>query len=125
MFCLFVRFPPMVATAEVKTVLPQANPHGHAGAEREIMDHRTALDPQACDARGSLPMPLLPNQLPKGPTMGSSPSSRRRRTSITRASGADAGFTRWDAHTPFPVHGLEAAMGLRRPPTPGSSSSRV
>ena len=27
MFCLFVRFLPMVATAEVKTVLPQANPH--------------------------------------------------------------------------------------------------
>lgn len=25
----------------------------------------------------------------------------------------DAGFTRWDAHTPFPVHGLDAAMGLR------------
>ena len=26
MFCLFVRFLPMVATAEVKTVLPQADP---------------------------------------------------------------------------------------------------
>jgi hypothetical protein len=26
----------------------------------------------------------------------------------------DAGFTRWDAHSPFPVHGLERAMGLRR-----------
>jgi hypothetical protein len=24
----------------------------------------------------------------------------------------DAGFTRWDAHTPFPVHGLDRAMGL-------------
>ena len=30
----------------------------------------------------------------------------------------DAGFTRWDAHTPFPVHGLEGAMGLRRSPLP-------
>lgn len=28
----------------------------------------------------------------------------------------DAGFSRWDAHTPFPVHGLEAAMGLKRSP---------
>jgi hypothetical protein len=26
----------------------------------------------------------------------------------------DAGFTRWDAHSPFPVHGLDGAMGLRR-----------
>jgi len=26
----------------------------------------------------------------------------------------DAGYERWDAHTPFPVHGLERAMGLKR-----------
>jgi hypothetical protein len=25
----------------------------------------------------------------------------------------DAGYIRWDAHTPFPVHGLNDAMGLR------------
>jgi hypothetical protein len=30
----------------------------------------------------------------------------------------DAGFRRWDAHTPFPVHGLDRAMGLRRSPLP-------
>jgi len=24
----------------------------------------------------------------------------------------DEGYTRWDAHTPFPVHGLDDAMGL-------------
>jgi len=34
MFCLFVRFLPMVATAEVKTVLPQADPHAHPRPER-------------------------------------------------------------------------------------------
>lgn len=28
----------------------------------------------------------------------------------------DAGYTKWDAHTPFPVHGLDDAMGLK--PTP-------
>ena len=26
----------------------------------------------------------------------------------------DNGFTRWDAFTPFPVHGMDAAMGLGR-----------
>ncbi len=33
---------------------------------------------------------------------------------ITRACERlrDAGYTRFDAHTPFPVHGLERAMGL-------------
>ena len=25
----------------------------------------------------------------------------------------EAGFTRWDAHSPFPVHGIERAMGIR------------
>jgi molybdopterin-containing oxidoreductase family membrane subunit len=39
MFCLFVRFFPLVATAEVKTVLPQADPHWRPGPEREIKDH--------------------------------------------------------------------------------------
>jgi molybdopterin-containing oxidoreductase family membrane subunit len=29
MFCLFVRYLPMVATAEVKAILPQADPHAH------------------------------------------------------------------------------------------------
>jgi hypothetical protein len=33
MFCLFVRFLPMVATSEVKTVLPQADPHWQPGTE--------------------------------------------------------------------------------------------
>ena len=42
MFCLFVRFLPMVATAEVKTVLPQADPHHGSGRERESTDHRAA-----------------------------------------------------------------------------------
>jgi hypothetical protein len=45
MFCLFVRFLPMVATAEVKTVLPQADPHWQAGPEREVKDHRAASLP--------------------------------------------------------------------------------
>jgi hypothetical protein len=28
----------------------------------------------------------------------------------------EAGFRRWDVHSPFPVHGMERAMGLRRSP---------
>lgn len=30
----------------------------------------------------------------------------------------DAGYTRWDAHSPFPVHGLEGAMGMKRSKLP-------
>jgi molybdopterin-containing oxidoreductase family membrane subunit len=36
MYCLFARFLPMVATAEVKTVLPAADPH--QGDERVIIE---------------------------------------------------------------------------------------
>jgi hypothetical protein len=30
----------------------------------------------------------------------------------------DAGYTRWDAHSPFPVHGLDGAMGMTRSKLP-------
>jgi hypothetical protein len=33
----------------------------------------------------------------------------------------DAGYQRWDVHTPFPVHGMDVAMGLRRSRVPAFS----
>ena len=30
----------------------------------------------------------------------------------------DAGYQKWDCHTPYPVHGLDKAMGLKRSPLP-------
>ena len=64
-------------------------------------------------------MPFLLNQLPKGPHYGilaefATPADLYHACERVR----DAGFTRWDAHTPFPVHGLEGAMGIRRSPLP-------
>lgn len=64
-------------------------------------------------------MSLLLNRLPPGPCYGilaefATPADLYRACEGVR----DAGFTRWDAHTPFPVHGLERAMGLRRSPLP-------
>jgi molybdopterin-containing oxidoreductase family membrane subunit len=44
MFCLFCRFLPMVATAEVKTVLPEADPH-HG-------DERVRIEPASAAAEG-------------------------------------------------------------------------
>ncbi len=45
MFCLFVRFLPMVATAEVKTVLPEADPH--LGEDKVILEG----DPSTAEGR--------------------------------------------------------------------------
>jgi Ni/Fe-hydrogenase subunit HybB-like protein len=167
LFCLFVRFLPMVATAEVKTVLPQADPHWQPGPEREradqpplepgrsagalakadapdrvhgakageTSDHRAAPQPGGAPEpapRRSLRMlvdalrgmPLLSHQLPKGPHYGilaefATPADLSHACERVR----DAGFTRWDAHTPFPVHGLEGAWGSDARRCPGSSSA--
>ncbi len=126
MFCLFVRFLPMVATAEVKTVLPEANPHHHAGHEdgHHGAAHAAAeVSTVVADAppvesgtrsRWSFQLPMT-SKLPPGPHYGllaqfSTPAQLYRACEAVR----DAGFTRWDSHTPFPVHGLSKAMGLRR-----------
>lgn len=63
-------------------------------------------------------VPLV-NTLPTGPHYGilaefATPAELYHACERVR----DAGFTRWDAHTPFPVHGLHRAMGLRRSPVP-------
>lgn len=59
-------------------------------------------------------MPPLVPTLPPGPLFGAlarfgSPRDLYHACEHVR----DAGYTRWDAHSPFPVHGLEKAMGLR------------
>jgi Alternative complex III, ActD subunit len=64
-------------------------------------------------------IPLLNNPLPKGPYYGvlaqfATAADLYHACERVR----DAGFTRWDAHSPFPVHGLEGAMGLRKSPLP-------
>jgi hypothetical protein len=63
-------------------------------------------------------MPLL-SRLPHGPYYGvlaefATPADLQHACERVR----DAGFTRWDAHSPFPVHGLGRAMGLRRSTLP-------
>jgi Ni/Fe-hydrogenase subunit HybB-like protein len=95
LFCLFVRFAPMVAAAEVKAVLPEASPHHHPTAAR----------------REPAPLPAPPATAGYG-LLGEfdSPGALFRACERVR----DAGFTHWDAHSPFPVHGLDRAMGLGR-----------
>ena len=39
MFLLFCKFLPVIATSEVKGVMPQADPHGHHGKDEEAHAH--------------------------------------------------------------------------------------
>ena len=97
MFCLFVRFLPMVATAEVKTVLPQADPH------RTRRDRAGGASPERVDGSALIGLPFV-NRLPeRASATACSPSSRPRPMLYRACEGVrDAGYTSWDAHTPVP-----------------------
>jgi Ni/Fe-hydrogenase subunit HybB-like protein len=97
LFCLFVRFLPMVAIAEVKGVLPEA----HAEHEDQPTELPQAGAPEA-------PLPEGTGVLAK---FHSPDAVRRAAQAMDRA-----GFRHWDVHTPFPVHGLEKDMRLKKSP---------
>ena len=104
LFSLFVRFAPMVAAAEVKSVLPQADPHAEPAPDIEPQAP-AILAPAPVKAEGGSRVLLAEFKTPAALYHGCE-------------SLRDAGFTHWDAHTPFPVHGLDKAMGLKRSPVP-------
>jgi hypothetical protein len=59
-------------------------------------------------------MALLKPSLPEGERFGALAEFATAAELYRACEGVrDAGYTRWDAHAPFPVHGLERAMGLR------------
>ncbi len=60
-------------------------------------------------------MGLLAPSLPEGEHFGVLAELRSPQALVDACEQVrDAGYTRWDAHTPFPIHGLDRAMGLRR-----------
>lgn len=64
-------------------------------------------------------MGLLRPALPEGDTYGVLAEFDSAHALLHAAERVrDAGFTRWDAYSPFPVHGLSKAMGLPRSPLP-------
>ncbi|MHC4470787.1 MAG: quinol:electron acceptor oxidoreductase subunit ActD [Planctomycetota bacterium] len=100
LFLLFVRYLPMMAMAEVKAVMADE----HHGDDRE----ETAEVPQKAEA-----------DLGEGEPAGflvefDHPEALKAAAQSVR----DAGYTAWDAHSPFPVHGLDGAMGVRRTKLP-------
>lgn len=59
------------------------------------------------------PSPQLPSSGEYG-VLGEFDSPRSLYSACSRV--RDAGYSRWDAHTPFPIHGLDRAMGLQESP---------
>ena len=60
-------------------------------------------------------MPLLVPELPEGTACYGALARFESAKALYHACEKvrDAGYRKWDAHSPFPVHGLDDAMGLR------------
>jgi hypothetical protein len=104
LFCLFVRYFPMVAMAELKTVLPEAQVHLETS---EVENVSSATAPMRKETESSEGIHGLLAEF-------SAPGDLLRAAHKVR----QAEYTRWDAHSPFPVHGLERAMGQARSKVP-------
>ncbi len=109
-FLLFLRFVPMVALSEVKACLPQANPHH-------------PRDPLA------VPEESTPAGVEDQELIDDDDSDRELHGVIARFHGPaelikaanhlrEAGYRRFDVFTPFPIHGMEKAIGLGRSKLP-------
>ena len=98
---LFVRFLPMIAASEVKGVMDHAAHPSGAGARDDAAGDATAPATRAppVESAGVLAEFDSPDAL------------------LTAAKKVRlAGYRRFDVFTPYPVHHMDAAMGLRRSP---------
>ncbi len=96
LFLLFCRFLPVIAMSEVKGVLPNAHPHG--------MELAPAADVVTGVPTGTAsPRPGRLARFDSPEALFAAIAALRRR-----------GFTRLNAFTPYPVHGMEEALGIRR-----------
>jgi len=104
LFLLFLRFLPMIGMAEVKGVMPAAlhDEPGHGDYHGDVIDLRKR--------RGGLEWTgALPSDVYGYLVSFDNVDDLLAGANKVRA----AGYTKWDAHTPFVVHGLDAAMGVR------------
>ena len=95
LFLLFIRFLPMIAMSEVKIVLPESDVH------------RPIIRSQQGEATRMM-------RTPSGHKVYAIGAEYRSASELYEAAKRvrDAGFKRWDVYSPFPIHGMDEAMGL-------------
>ncbi|MGA2618196.1 MAG: quinol:electron acceptor oxidoreductase subunit ActD [Thermoguttaceae bacterium] len=98
LFLLFCRYLPMVAMAEVKSILPRAE-----GGRRKA--EGGGLSPSTEDGG-----PLVQTSARWG-LLAEYPDPDALRAAARQV--CQAGYRRWDCYCPFAVHGLDRAMGIR------------
>ena len=126
---LFVRFLPMIAISEVKGVIPMANPHPKPISDSEYLkvngeyptaDHAlaAAFGPPL-SAASEVPPETVPTFVASpggtGKPWGAVAEFTNPHDLLEAAKTArDAGYKALDAWTPYPVHGMIAAIGRTR-----------
>ncbi len=104
LFLLFIRVLPMVAMSEVKACLPAADPHSeeHCGLGRDGAEQAGAVVSAVVRPASGPTFGVLARFAGPGPLLN---AARRLHA---------AGYRRVDAYSPFPIHGMERALRLRR-----------
>jgi Ni/Fe-hydrogenase subunit HybB-like protein len=107
---LFMRFLPMISMAEIKGVLTHANPHGAEPGKNPHVDDRKIA------AENDL---VTLNDDGAGEVWGMAAEFHGPDKLLEAARALrDAGYTTLDAYTPYPVHGMVKALGMKRSPQP-------
>ena len=102
LFLLFLRFVPLIAIAEVKSVIPQGDPDHPLAVRKEAPPARLHESfTQASTSETQKPYGLLAEFETSAEIKQAAKKVR------------DAGVKHWDVFTPFPIHGMDDAMGLR------------
>ena len=102
LFLLFLRFVPLIAIAEVKSVIPQGDPEHPLAVRKEAPPARMLESfTQASTSETQKPYGLLAEFETSAEIKQAAKKVR------------DAGVKHWDVFTPFPIHGMDDAMGLR------------
>jgi Ni/Fe-hydrogenase subunit HybB-like protein len=129
---LFIRFLPMIALAEVKSVLPMANPHYRFVPPQQYLrdeagryptaDHALAARygppalPRTTIPPAEEPVPaFVPTPEGSGQPWGAVAEFANTQQLLQAAQAArQQGYTHLDAWTPFYVHGMKEAIGRQR-----------
>jgi Ni/Fe-hydrogenase subunit HybB-like protein len=111
---IFIRLLPMIAMFEVKPLVPGAKlKHHYHGENGEPLPKLPPAERGLFNGGVySQPTPLLPNGAQCYAAIGMFDGPNELKQAVVAA--REAGFTKLEVYTPYPVHGMLKAQGLRR-----------
>jgi hypothetical protein len=103
---LFIRVLPMIALSEVKALLPAADPHHSHGVEGNGETQQNSQPAQEAAPTPDVPGCVVASFHGPGDLLAATEKVR------------EAGYQKFDMHSPFPIHGMDRALGLGRSKLP-------